>query len=69
MTSTCIYRELHPPTGVTHVVSGYFTHTPLCEGGSRPNLIVARTTEVDVYRIRFGGQGRARHASTFGSST
>jgi hypothetical protein len=47
--NTCLYRTIHPPTGVTHAVSGFFTHTPAAD--PTPNLIVARTTEFDVYRV------------------
>ena len=49
--NTCFYREVHPPTGVTAAVSGFFTHTPSALNPV-PNLILARATEVDIYEVR-----------------
>ena len=49
--NTCYYREVHPPTGVTAAASGFFTHTPSVLSPT-PNLILAHTTEVDIYRVR-----------------
>jgi len=47
--NTSLYREAHPPTGVTAVVSGFLTHTTDVD---LPNLVVARTTELDIFKIR-----------------
>ena len=47
--------QLHPPTGVTHAVSGYFTHLE-CRGQAMPvtlpDIIVARGTLLTVYSVR-----------------
>eukprot|EP00200_Dunaliella_tertiolecta_P007602 CAMPEP_0202380718 /NCGR_PEP_ID=MMETSP1127-20130417/30588_1 /ASSEMBLY_ACC=CAM_ASM_000462 /TAXON_ID=3047 /ORGANISM="Dunaliella tertiolecta, Strain CCMP1320" /LENGTH=233 /DNA_ID=CAMNT_0048979471 /DNA_START=52 /DNA_END=750 /DNA_ORIENTATION=+ len=53
MANTCFFREVHPPTGVTAAVSGFFTHTASAQHPT-PNLIIARTTVVDVFEVRSG---------------
>ncbi|KAF5843827.1 hypothetical protein DUNSADRAFT_5064 [Dunaliella salina] len=56
MANTCFFREVHPPTGVTAAVSGFFTHTASAQDPT-PNLIIARATVVDVFEVRSGSPG------------
>ncbi|CEF98575.1 Cleavage/polyadenylation specificity factor, A subunit, C-terminal [Ostreococcus tauri] len=48
--SHAVHREVHPPTGVDHAVSAYFTR-PVGDGGD-PNLVVASANRVTVYAVR-----------------
>lgn len=48
--SHAVHREVHPPTGVDHAVSAYFTR-PVGDGGD-PNLIVVSANRVTVYAVR-----------------
>ena len=52
--SHAVHREVHPPTGVDHAVSAYFTR-PVGDGGD-PNLIVVSANRVTVYAVRREGR-------------
>ena len=52
MNSFQIYRPLHPPTGVEHAASAHFT------SASAWNLVLARTSLLEVYDVRESAQGR-----------
>ena len=43
--------QIMPPSGVTHCATAFFTHLPLL-GGAQPNLLLARSTHLDVYALR-----------------
>ena len=50
-----LLAQLHPPTGVTHAVSGYFTHVERrgqALQAALPDIIVARGTLLTVYAVR-----------------
>jgi len=47
----CLCLQLHGPTGVTHCVSAFLTH-PAGAAAATPNLVVARSTALDVYTIK-----------------
>ena len=53
--SHAVHREVHPPTGVDHAVSAYFTR-PVGDGGD-PNLIVVSANRVTVYAVRRADDG------------
>ena len=55
--SHAVHREAHPPTGVDHAVSAYFTR-PVGDGGD-PNLIVCSANRVTVYAVRRDGEREA----------
>ena len=51
--SHAVHREVHPPTGVDHAVTAYFTR-PVGDGGD-PNLIVASANRITVYAVNRRG--------------
>ncbi|KAI8464986.1 MAG: CPSF A subunit region-domain-containing protein [Monoraphidium minutum] len=68
-----IYKEFHPPTGVTHCVDAYFTHAAPAaarggaaaaaggadaDSGAAPDLVIARATRLEVYAPAFGAGSR-----------
>ena len=44
--------QVHPPTGITHCTAAYFTQVNARGTSSLPDLIVARSTHLQVYTVR-----------------
>ncbi|WIA38397.1 hypothetical protein OEZ86_001723 [Tetradesmus obliquus] len=54
--SQSLYRELHPPTAISHCVEAFFTHAASKQQGAAvaPNLVVARGTRLEVFSLNYG---------------
>ena len=55
--SHAVHREVHPPTGVDHAASAYFSR-PVGDGGD-PNLVVVSANRVTVYAVRRSAAGES----------
>ncbi|KAK9839426.1 hypothetical protein WJX81_001424 [Elliptochloris bilobata] len=53
MTPLAVYREVHPPTGVSLCAAAYFTHVEE-RGASKtpPNVLLVRATRLEVLSVR-----------------
>ena len=47
---TVLSSQIHPPTGITHAVSGTFTRDAADSG--QPDLVIARATQLELWRPR-----------------
>ena len=48
--------QTHPPVGITHCCSSYFTHVPRQARDSMkslPDVVVVRTNVLQIYRVRY----------------
>ena len=48
--------QTHPPVGITHCCSSYFTHVPRQARESRkslPDVVIIRTNVLQIYRVRY----------------
>lgn len=48
--------QTHPPVGITHCCSSYFTHVPRQARESRkslPDVVIVRTNVLQIYRVRY----------------
>ncbi|CAD7702900.1 unnamed protein product [Ostreobium quekettii] len=57
-------QPIHPPSSVTHCGTAWFTHSPTVDGQPSPllpNLVVIRSTVLDVYYISVGIDEIAGH--------